>query len=131
MRSTTKKRSPLSASNAKRLEELCVWITENFDQTLGWTQLTNKSGFSKEQLVELFQLYKQVTPMAFIRHVRQQRKNKHTINLQPELFDIIKWIIALGIFELTDLQENIYDFMIYVESNLIRLANRFKVVINL
>jgi len=35
MRSTTKKRTPLSASNAKRLEELCVWITENFDQTLG------------------------------------------------------------------------------------------------
>jgi hypothetical protein len=54
MRSTTKKRTPLSASNAKRLEELCVWITENFDQTLGWTQLTNKSGFSKEQLIKLF-----------------------------------------------------------------------------
>ena len=86
MRSTTKKRTPLSASNAKRLQELCVWITENFDQTLGWTQMTNKSGFSKEQLVELFQLYKQVTPMAFIRQVRQQRKNNQTINLQPELF---------------------------------------------
>jgi transcriptional regulator GlxA family with amidase domain len=90
MRSTTKKRSPLSASNAKRLEELCAWITENFDQTLGWTQLTKKSGFSKEQLVELFQLYKQVTPMAFIRHVRQQRKNNQIINPQPELFDNIK-----------------------------------------
>ena len=90
MRSTTKKRSPLSASNAKRLEELCAWIHENFEQSLGWTQLTNKSGFSKEQLVELFQLYKQVTPMAFIRHVRQQRKNKQTSNLQPELFENIK-----------------------------------------
>jgi transcriptional regulator GlxA family with amidase domain len=90
MRSTTKKRSPLSASNAKRLEELCAWINENFEQSLGWTQLTNKSGFSKEQLVELFQLYKQVTPMAFIRHVRQQRKNKQTSNLQPELFENIK-----------------------------------------
>ena len=87
MRSITKKRSPLSASNAKRLEELCVWITENFDQTLGWTQLTNKSGFSKEQLVELFKLYKQVTPMAFVRHVRQQHKNIQGYNLQPELFD--------------------------------------------
>ena len=54
MRSTTKKRTPLSASNAQKLDELCVWITENFDQTLGWTQLTKKSGFSKEQLVELF-----------------------------------------------------------------------------
>jgi len=90
MRSTTKKRSPLSASNAKRLEELCAWINENFEQSLGWTQLTNKSGFSKEQLVELFRLYKQVTPMAFIRHVRQQRKNKQTSNLQPELFENIK-----------------------------------------
>lgn len=56
MRSTTKKRSPLNPSNAKRLEKLCDWITENFDQNLGWTQLTQKSGFSKEQLIELFQL---------------------------------------------------------------------------
>jgi transcriptional regulator GlxA family with amidase domain len=93
MRSTTKKRTPLSASNAKRLEELCVWITENFDQTLGWAQLTKKSGFSKEQLVELFQLYKQVTPMAFIRQVRLQRKNNLTINFQPELFDNIKNLV--------------------------------------
>lgn len=93
MRSTTKKRSPLNSSNAKRLEELCAWITENLDQTLGWTQLTNKSGFSKEQLVELFQLYKQVTPMAFIRQVRLQRKNNQIINPQPELFDNIKNLV--------------------------------------
>ena len=93
MRSTTKKRSPLNSSNAKRLEELCAWITENLDQTLGWTQLTNKSGFSKEQLVELFQLYKQVTPMAFIRQVRLQRKTNQIINPQPELFDNIKNLV--------------------------------------
>ena len=94
MRSTTKKRNPLSASNAKRLDELCAWINENFDQTLGWTQLTNKSGFSKEQLVVLFQLYKQVTPMAFIRHVRQQHKNNETIKLQPELFENVKNLVT-------------------------------------
>ena len=93
MRSTTKKRTPLSASNAKRLEELCVWITENFDQTLGWTQLTKKSGFSIEQLVELFQLYKKVTPMAFVRQVRQQHKDNQTINLQPELFENINNLV--------------------------------------
>jgi len=69
MRSTTKRRSPLSASNAARLEELCVWIFENPKQTLGWSQLTQKSGFSKEQLIELFQVYKQLTPFAFIRQV--------------------------------------------------------------
>jgi len=56
-------------------------------------KMTKKSGFSKEQLVELFQLYKQVTPMAFIRQVRLQRKNNLTINLQPELFDNIKNLV--------------------------------------
>ena len=90
MRSTTKKRSPLNASNAKRLEELCAWITEDCTQTLGWLQLTQKSGFSKEQLIELFQLYKQVSPLAFVRQVRQQHKDNQIINPQPELFDNIK-----------------------------------------
>ena len=94
MLSTTKKRSPLTASNAIRLGELCAWITEDCEQTPGWTQLTNKSGFSKEQLVELFQLYKQVTPMAFIRHVRQQHKNNETIKLQPELFENVKNLVT-------------------------------------
>ena len=93
MRSTFKKRSPLSASNGKRLEELCAWISENSDQTLGWTQLTNKSGFSKEQLVELFLLFKQVTPIAFIRQVRLQRKNNLAISLQPELFENEKLLV--------------------------------------
>jgi len=93
MRSTTKKRSPLSASNAKKLGELCAWITEDCEQILGWTQLTNKSGFSKEQLIDLFQLYKQVTPMAFVRHVREQRKNNQTNNLQPELFENVNNLV--------------------------------------
>ena len=93
MRSTFKKRSPLSASNGKRLDELCAWISENSDQTLGWTQLTKKSGFSKEQLVELFLLFKQVTPIAFIRQVRLQRKNNLAINLQPELFENEKLLV--------------------------------------
>jgi len=93
MRSTTKKRSPLNAFNAKRLEELCVWITENSEQTLGWSQLTQKSGFSKEELIQLFQVYKQVTPMAFVRQVRQQHKNNWSINLQPQLFENIQNLI--------------------------------------
>jgi hypothetical protein len=31
--------------------------------------------------------------MAFIRHVREQRKNNLTINLQPELFENIKNLV--------------------------------------
>ena len=86
MRSTTKKRSPLNASNAQRLQDLCAWITGDCTQTLGWSQLTQKSGFSKEQLIELFQLYKQVSPLTFVRQVRQQHKDNQIINPQPELF---------------------------------------------
>lgn len=44
MHSTKNKRSPLSASKAKRLEELCAWLTEKFNQTLDKTQLKQKSG---------------------------------------------------------------------------------------
>jgi len=93
MRSSTKRRTPLSASNAKRLEELCTWIIENPEQTLGWSQLTQKSGFSKEVLIQLFQVYKQVMPLAFVRQVRQQHKNNQSINLQPQLFENIQNLI--------------------------------------
>ncbi|MFM6934993.1 MAG: hypothetical protein ACKOXP_06085 [Flavobacteriales bacterium] len=84
MRAIVKKRSPLNAANAKKMEALCAWIQENHQHTLGWSQLTQKSGFTKEQLLELFQLYKQVTPLAFIRHVRLQAKQAE--NSQPTLF---------------------------------------------
>ena len=90
MRSTVKTRSPLSASNAKKLEELCAWISENSQQVLGWSQLIQQSGFTKEQLVELFQLYKQMTPLAFVRKVRQQHKRSNSLDSQPQLFDYIK-----------------------------------------
>ena len=93
MRSTATRRTPLSAANSKRLDELCAWIVENPDQTLGWSQMAQKSGFTKEQLIQLFQVYKQVTPMAFVRKVRQQHKNNQSINLQPQLFENIQNLI--------------------------------------
>jgi AraC-like DNA-binding protein len=93
MRSTTKRRSTLSASNAARLEELCAWIVENPMQTLGWSQLTQRSGYSKEQLIELFQVYKQLTPFAFIRQVRQQQKKNQETYSQPELFESIAKLV--------------------------------------
>ena len=90
MRSTFKRRSPLTASNAKKLDELCAWISENSQQTLGWSKLTHHSGFTKEQLIELFQIYKQVTPLAFVKQVRQHYKNSKSGNKQPQLFENIK-----------------------------------------
>ena len=56
MRSTATRRTPLSAANSKRLDELCAWIVENPDQTLGWSQMAQKSGFTKEQLIQLHSL---------------------------------------------------------------------------
>lgn len=90
MRSTVKTRSPLSASNAKKLEELCAWISENSQQVLGWSQLIQQSGFTKEQLIELFQIYKQITPLAFVKQVRQQYKNSQSDDRQPKLFESLK-----------------------------------------
>ena len=93
MRSIAKKRSPLSASNAKKLKELCDWITDNCEQTLGWSQLTQHSGFSKEQLIELFVLYRQVTPMAFVRQVRKHHQNNLANHLNPQLFDTVQHLV--------------------------------------
>ena len=90
MRPTVKRRSPLSASNAKKLDELCAWISENSQQTLGWSKLTHQSGFTKEQLIELFQIYKQVTPLAFVKQVRLHYKNSKSVDKQPQLFENIK-----------------------------------------
>jgi len=71
---TFKRRSIASEPNAREVESLCAWIQENSNQPLGWSQLTKQSGFTKEQLVELFHIYKQTTPMAFVRMVRLQKK---------------------------------------------------------
>ena len=82
---TFKRRSTASEPNARKVESLCAWIQENSNQPLGWSQLTKQSGFTKEQLVELFHIYKQTTPLAFVSKVRQQKKQSK--ENQALLFD--------------------------------------------
>lgn len=86
MRYTTK-RTVLNTTNAQKIEDLCNWIIENCENTIGWTQLTHHSGFQHKQLIELFLLYKHKTPMTFIRQVRQKKNISTTSNLQSELFE--------------------------------------------
>jgi transcriptional regulator GlxA family with amidase domain len=86
MRYTTK-RTVLNTTNAQKIEDLCNWIIENCENTIGWTQLTHHSGFQHKQLIELFLLYKHKTPMTFIRQVRQKKNISTTSNLQFELFE--------------------------------------------
>jgi transcriptional regulator GlxA family with amidase domain len=76
---TFKRRSTASEPNARKVESLCAWIQENSNQPLGWSQLTKQSGFTKEQLVEFFHIYKQTTPLAFVRKVRQQKSRAKKI----------------------------------------------------
>jgi len=64
----------LTASDSDKIEALCIWIAENSDTHIGWDQLSEQSGLSHKELIMQFQLYKQQTPMAFIRHVKEQKK---------------------------------------------------------
>ena len=76
----------LAASNAEKIEALCAWIAGNYDYPIGWAELTKNSGFSHKELIALFQVYKQQTPMAYIRGVRQQKKASQSSFPQYRLF---------------------------------------------
>ena len=76
----------LTASNSEKIEALCVWISENSDGNLGWDQLSKQSGFTHKELIVLFQLNKQQTPMAYIRQVREHKKNSASTHPQSSLF---------------------------------------------
>jgi AraC-like DNA-binding protein len=64
----------LTTSDPDKIEALCIWIAENSDTDIGWDQLSEQSGLSHKELIKQFQLYKQQTPMAFLRHVKEQKK---------------------------------------------------------
>jgi transcriptional regulator GlxA family with amidase domain len=76
----------LLASSIKKLEDLCDWIENNSDSSIGWDDLTKQSGFSHNELINIFRLYKQIKPMAYIRKVRENKKNLLSNNPQSQLF---------------------------------------------
>ena len=86
MSRVTKISTIFTASNSERVEALCVWITENYDSTIGWEQLSKQSGLSHKELISLFQIHKHQTPMAYVRQVREQKKNASPTNPQHPLF---------------------------------------------
>jgi AraC-like DNA-binding protein len=86
MNRVTKIQTILTASNSEKIEALCIWVAENCDSSIGWDQLSKQSGFSHKELITLFQLYKQQTPMAFIRQVRAQKKKSLPSHPQHALF---------------------------------------------
>jgi hypothetical protein len=76
----------LNPINQKKIDDLCQSIIEKCDGRLGWEQLTQLSGFTHKELIALFQVYKQTTPMAFIKHARQLRKIDSPVFPQNQLF---------------------------------------------
>ena len=72
--------------NQKKIEELCATIIEKCQDTLGWEQLTKLSGFTHSELISLFQVYKQTTPMAFIKNARRLRVKSSPVSPQDQLF---------------------------------------------
>jgi len=86
MKKTSKYDNLHNSINQLKIDELCKTIIENYDTTLGWEHLTKLSGFSHRELIVLFQIYKQTTPMAFIKNARQLKKIEASSFPQNQLF---------------------------------------------
>ena len=86
MKKTIKYDNLHNSVNQLKIDELCKTIIGNCDTTLGWEHLTKLSGFSHRELIGLFQIYKQTTPMAFIKHARLLRKIDSPVFPQNQLF---------------------------------------------
>ena len=89
MSGVTKINTILTVSNTEKIEALCVWITENCDSSIGWEQLSTKSGLTHKELISLFQIHKHQTPMAYIKNVREQKKKDLPRYPQADLINSI------------------------------------------
>ena len=63
---------PFAEDNNKRmLSELCIYISNNTQNNIGWTELVEQSKRSHTQLQYLFQKHLHTTPMTYIRKQRE------------------------------------------------------------
>ena len=59
------------ANNKLLLDELCIYISNNLDRKIGWTELVAQSKLTHVQLQFLFNKHFQTTPMTYIRRMRE------------------------------------------------------------
>ena len=57
--------------NKRMLDELCIYICNNINSNIGWTELVAQSKLSHTQLQFLFNKHLQTTPMTYIRKQRE------------------------------------------------------------
>ena len=74
--------NPYAESNKESINELCLWIGNNLDKNIGWTELVNQSGLTHKQLQFLFNKYYQTTPMTYI---RKQRENSSIVSYAEKI----------------------------------------------
>ena len=58
--------------NKQLLDELCIYISNNTHNNIGWTELVAQSKLSHTQLQYLFNKHLQTTPMTYIRKQREE-----------------------------------------------------------
>ncbi len=58
--------------NKQLLDELCIYISNNKHNKIGWTELVAQSKLSHTQLQFLFYKHLQTTPMTYIRKQREE-----------------------------------------------------------
>ena len=103
------KLNPLAeADNIRLLGELCVWIEENIDTTIGMQELIDKTNLSSTDIQFLFERYKQTTPITYIRVLREESVKKVSyldkmritpIFLDKDKWNVLSWLIICHGFD--------------------------------
>ena len=58
-------------NDAKKLTQICDWINEHLNESIGWVQLSQSCGLSHAEIQRLFQSQLRVSPMQWIRQQRE------------------------------------------------------------
>ena len=66
-------------TNDQRIDILCEWIEKNLGQRISWADLSHESGLGNLALRLSFLKYRFMTPMTFIKLLREEAK-KNTQN---------------------------------------------------
>lgn len=61
------------ADQKQALDRLCTWIEAHLDEPIGWQELMRESGQDFKTIHQWFFRYTSMTPMTWIRRLRERR----------------------------------------------------------
>lgn len=56
----------------QKLDDLCLWLLEHLHECIGWRVLVHRSKMSNEELIHLFMLHHDMSPIQWITHQREK-----------------------------------------------------------